>query len=92
MEKFAQPGKGGGCTPTPSTISTIMYNVVVYAPAQRAYIPHISILPLHVLCGYHSPLQIVMAVWRTPILKNSYRPKGVMMAVLAMSLACMGIW
>jgi hypothetical protein len=27
-----------------------------------------------------------------PTLKNSYRPNGMMMAVLAMSLACMGIW
>jgi hypothetical protein len=33
----AQPGEDGGCTarPPPFTISTIMYKVAVYAPAER---------------------------------------------------------
>jgi hypothetical protein len=36
MEKSAQPGENGGCTPNPFTISTVMYKVVVFAPAARA--------------------------------------------------------
>jgi hypothetical protein len=35
----------------PITISTIIYKIVVYAPAERApYSHHISTLPLYVLC------------------------------------------
>jgi len=37
MVKSAQPGEGGGGgTPSPVTLSTIMSKVVVYAPAGRA--------------------------------------------------------
>jgi hypothetical protein len=37
MEKLAQSGEGWGCTPTPFYyIYTIIYEVVVYAPAERA--------------------------------------------------------
>jgi hypothetical protein len=37
MGKLAQPGEGGGCTPTPPfTLFTITYKVAVYAPAERA--------------------------------------------------------
>jgi hypothetical protein len=36
MEKLAQAGMGGGCTPTPLTIATITYKVAVYAPAEWA--------------------------------------------------------
>ncbi len=46
MEKLAQAGK----RLPPSTLSTIMYKVVVYAPAERA---DISALPLYVLCELH---------------------------------------
>jgi hypothetical protein len=35
MEKLAQPGEGGECTPAPFTISTITYNVMVYAKVER---------------------------------------------------------
>jgi hypothetical protein len=48
MEKSAQPGEGGGCTPTPFhySISTITYKVVVYAPAERAdTLPPILLYP-----------------------------------------------
>jgi hypothetical protein len=33
MEKSAQPGEGGGCTPPP--LSLYLYNLVVYTPAER---------------------------------------------------------
>jgi hypothetical protein len=36
MEKSAQPVEGGGCTPTPFTLSTITNKVVMYAPAEKA--------------------------------------------------------
>ncbi len=36
MEKSAQPGEAGGCTPTHFILSTITYKVVVYAPADTA--------------------------------------------------------
>jgi hypothetical protein len=45
---------------------------------------------LQVRCQVHHSLESVAGVVE-PI-KNSYRPNGVMRAVLAMSLACMGIW
>jgi hypothetical protein len=53
MEKSAQSGvDGGGCTarPSPVTLSTITYKVVVYAPAERA-----DTLPLFLLypCMYN---------------------------------------
>jgi hypothetical protein len=44
MEKLAQAGEGGACTPTPFNISTITYKVVLYAPAERA-----DTLPLFLL-------------------------------------------
>jgi hypothetical protein len=47
MEKSAQPGENGGCTPNPFTISTVMYKVVVYATAARA-----DTLPLFPLYPY----------------------------------------
>jgi hypothetical protein len=34
--KSALASEGGGCTPTPFTISTITYKVAVYAPIERA--------------------------------------------------------
>jgi hypothetical protein len=37
MVNSAQPGEGGGgCTPSPITVSTITSKVVVYAPSERA--------------------------------------------------------
>ncbi len=51
MEKSTQTGEGGWFTPLPFT-TTITYEVVMYAPAERADItPPISTLPLYVLCG-----------------------------------------
>ncbi len=47
-----QSDEGGGCTPTPFTIFTITYKVVVYAPVKRADTPPVSTLLLYVLCGY----------------------------------------
>jgi hypothetical protein len=41
---------------------------------------------------YHFLKSVAVLRSTKPIFKNSYRPNGVMMAVLAMSLACMGIW
>jgi hypothetical protein len=48
-EKFAQAGEcgGGGARPPPSTLSTITYKVVMYAPAVRA-----DTLPLFQLYPY----------------------------------------
>ncbi len=41
----------------------------------------------------HHSLESVAVLWSMkPIFKNSYRPNDVMMAVMAMSLACIGIW
>ncbi len=36
MVKSAQPGEGGGARHPPFTLSTIISQVVVYAPAERA--------------------------------------------------------
>jgi hypothetical protein len=47
MEKLAQPGAGEGCTPTSLHISTIMYKVLVYSPAERE-----DTLPLFLLHPY----------------------------------------
>jgi hypothetical protein len=47
MEKLAQVGGGGGARPSPFTISTITYKVVVYAPAER-----VDTLPLFLLYPY----------------------------------------
>ncbi len=49
MEKSAQPGECGGCTPTlfHYIYSTITYKVVVYAPAEWA-----DTLPLFLLYPY----------------------------------------
>jgi hypothetical protein len=35
IEKLAQAGEGGGCTPAPLALFTITYKVALYAPAQR---------------------------------------------------------
>jgi hypothetical protein len=43
----AQPAKGGGPSPPPFTLSTVMSKVVVYAPAERA-----DALPLFLLYPY----------------------------------------
>ncbi len=47
MEKFAQPGGGGGVRPPPFATSTITDKVVVYAPAERAVA-----LPIFLLYPY----------------------------------------
>ncbi len=47
MEKLAQIGEGGVCTPTRFTKSTITYKDVVYAPAEGA-----DTLPLFLLYPY----------------------------------------
>jgi hypothetical protein len=52
MEKFAQTGEGGGCTPTPFTLFTITYKVVVYAPADKA-----DILPIFLLYPYKDSVE-----------------------------------
>ncbi len=45
MEKLAQAGEGVGVhAQPPFTISSIMYNVVVYAPADRAETPPLFLL------------------------------------------------
>jgi hypothetical protein len=46
-EVSAQAGEGGGARPPPFTISTITYEVVVYAPAER-----VDALPLFLLYPY----------------------------------------
>ncbi len=55
MEKSALAGEGGGCTPGPPsfTLFTVMYKVVVYAPAKRADTlpPPYFISTLYVFCG-----------------------------------------
>ncbi len=53
MEILAQAGERGGVHAHPLfTISTITYKVVMYATAERAdTLPHISTLPLFLLCG-----------------------------------------
>jgi hypothetical protein len=44
--------KVGGARQPPFTISTITYEVLMYAPAERADItPPISTLPLYLICG-----------------------------------------
>jgi hypothetical protein len=57
MEKSAQPGEGGGARPSPFTISTITYKVVVYAPAERA-----DKLPLFLLYPFMSSVYIYFRV------------------------------
>jgi hypothetical protein len=48
MVKLAQPGEGGGCTPSPfHSIYNITSKVVVYAPAEMA-----DTLPLFLLYTY----------------------------------------
>jgi hypothetical protein len=55
MEKLAQAGEGA--RPPPFTISTIMYKVVVYAPAEMA-----DTLPLFLLYPYiHSVVYLFLA-------------------------------
>jgi hypothetical protein len=71
MEKLAQPGEGGGCTPIPfHYISTITYKIVVYTPAERA-----DTLPLFLLYPFvysvFTPVPKVgtsglIHVWRIP--------------------------
>jgi hypothetical protein len=51
LEKLAQLGEGGGVHYYPPvTISTIMFKVVVYAPAERADTLPLFPLPLNLLC------------------------------------------
>ncbi len=55
MEKLAQPGVGGGCTPTPfHNIYHRVQKIVVHAPAKRA-----DTLPIFLLypymCDLHKP-------------------------------------
>jgi hypothetical protein len=52
IEKLAQAGDGGGCTPTLFHYYTITYKVVVYAPWECRYTPFISTLHLYVLCDF----------------------------------------
>ncbi len=47
MEKLAHAGEGGSACSPPFTISTILYKVVVYTPAERA-----DTLPLFLLYHY----------------------------------------
>jgi hypothetical protein len=51
MEKSALACEGGGCTPPPFTLFTLIYKVAVYAPAQRAD-------NLYPICTLWSPQQI----------------------------------
>ncbi len=57
MEKSAQYGVDGGCTPPPFTISTLMYKVEVTSLAERAYtlpLQYFYSTPLCTLCsGLH---------------------------------------
>ncbi len=52
MEKSAQPGEGGGCTPALFHISSITYKAVVFAPAERA-----DKLPLFLLYPYKNSVE-----------------------------------
>jgi hypothetical protein len=63
MEKFAQLGEGGRCTPSPLTISTS--KVVVYAPAEKA-----ETLPLFLLYPY------MYSVGRGPLLSLEREREG----------------
>ncbi len=54
MEKLAQAGQGGGCTPTPFHSITITYKVAMYAPAKSAdTLPLFNLFP-YVLCGLNT--------------------------------------
>ncbi len=59
MEKSAQAGAGGGCTPAPfrSIYCTITYKVVVFAPAERA-----DTLPLFLLYPYMYSVVLITAI------------------------------
>jgi hypothetical protein len=62
MQKLAQAGEGGGegvACPSPFMISTIMYKVVVNAPAERA-----DTLPIFLLYPYMN--SVVMTVVMSP--------------------------
>ncbi len=50
----------GGARPPPFTISTITRKAAVYAPTERAdrYAPHISALPIYVLCDSNCRVHI----------------------------------
>jgi hypothetical protein len=48
---------GGGCTPSPFTISAITSKVVVYAPAERADTLILFLLYPFLLCGSNKVLQ-----------------------------------
>jgi hypothetical protein len=70
MEKFAQAVRvgGGGCTPTPFhySISTIMYKVAVYAPAENA-----DTLHPYVICAlYHVRGMKISAIALLVLLTN----------------------
>jgi hypothetical protein len=51
MGKFSQPGVGVGARPSPFTISTITYKVVVYVPDERA-----DTLPIFLLYSVACPV------------------------------------
>ena len=62
MEKLAQPGEGGKCTPFTFTLSTITYKVVVYTPAEREDTLPLFLLHLYmysVLLALPQPLNLV---------------------------------
>ncbi len=52
MEKSAQPGEGGGCTPTPFHHVQICGVRPGWEGIYVQYTPPISTLPLYVLCGW----------------------------------------
>ncbi len=67
MEKLAQPGvEVGGCTPTPVHYLTITYQVVMYAPADRA-----DTLPPYF---YSIP---VCTLWMTNVLRRGCERWGI---------------
>ncbi len=79
MVKSAQANEGGGgdAQPLPFTLSTIKYKVVVYAPAERAYmytLP-ISSLSLYVLCGFYRDfiIKLVLVVLYSMISDTVYK-------------------
>jgi hypothetical protein len=61
MEKLAQPGEGGRCRPSPFTLSTITYKVVLYAPAERE-----DTLPLFLLHLYMYSVLLALPQPPTP--------------------------
>jgi hypothetical protein len=62
--KIAQAVRGGGAAPPPnSTISTITYKVVVYAPAERADTLHLFLLyPYMFSVGFYTRHGLIMSL------------------------------